>query len=1271
MLKKLLGAFVAVIFVFGLGGYNLASAETEFCDTWERYVEAYTATMGFAPLHDCDNGDCDDPATRDSWIPGPEDPITYVRVYFHIFCEDDGTNPATTELMLADQVALMNASYLPSRIQFVYDFRFVNSSLYRTYPNQDAMKDDYNLSPETQMNVYITNAGGGSNGTFPWGYPNDPLGPRGGVVLHEGHVYPGPYHDNVLSHETGHTLGLWHTHHGVSETAQCGECWERADGIDGDITGDDCSDTPPTPINYLCQDPGGTDVCSGVPWGQTSPENYMSYAPISGGNCWTEFTPQQWGRMRCWTDAILGGWFVDTAPEIVSISPDRNDVSVAVSANLSVTFSEGIDETTVNSSTFVVYGSATGLCGGTYSYNGTFNTATFTPTANFAAGEVVTAVITTGIESPQGTPLVEGTTWSFITATSGSSPGTFYYGGAFAVDNLPMALYLADLDGDNDLDLAVANRGANLNNISVLLNDGTGDFGPQAVYEVDSATVSITAADFDGDGDMDLAATDWDEFTVSVLMNSGGGLFATPIVYATGEKPSAVRAADLDGDTDLDMVVTNWGADNLSIYLNNGDGSFAVQMTYSTEASPKSLYLADFDDDGAIDVVTGNNYGNISVLLNNGLGGFPTNTTYATGYSPEGIVAVDLDGDGDIDLATTNTGSADVSILLGNGDGTFAAHTVYGVNSFPVSITFGDFDGDGDIDLAALNILSDNVSVLMNNGDGTFAAQTSYDAGDGPYDICAFDANGDGDMDLAVVSMYTDEVVVLRNRPSLPPAVPYLTSPANGVSTTDHTPTLNWSDVVDATTYDVVVDNDPNFGSINRSYYGRTVSYWTVSPSLTDGYWYWKARAVNEAGAGLWSASRYFRVYTSSSCPILFSYDGTEFSREDPLLTACEKSGYKDVVTDFFHVGQPVAAAGDKIVFQLRELEDEITYLDEIELITVDHADNTKIACSVDGLIRAFGETITPLSAVDHNGVDRLVEVSSFDDDLFAAEEAGYLIVTFPNTGSNQPMFAAEVPQKPYCPIEKEIYMETKPLPETNRAELVVSVLAVDGQWRELEDIIPSRSNTSNEMVISPVIGDISMDVVTLRFSWDNAYSTDAILQYVPLEEPPDTRTWSVESNNLVTAKPAPKAWRSFADGQLVLRKGDVFDFKFAVDEPVKPGQTRDYIIRAVGKYQPDPAVYSGVLPNKYQLYSNYPNPFNPRTTIAYDLPQAGEVNLEIFNILGQRVATLVEAYQEAGHYEVAWDSKDEGGQAVASGVYFYKLTTADFVNSRKMLLLK
>ena len=94
--------------------------------------------------------------------------------------------------------------------------------------------------------------------------------------------------------------------------------------------------------------------------------------------------------------------------------------------------------------------------------------------------------------------------------------------------------------------------------------------------------------------------------------------------------------------------------------------------------------------------------------------------------------------------------------------------------------------------------------------------------------------------------------------------------------------------------------------------------------------------------------------------------------------------------------------------------------------------------------------------------------------------------------------------------------------------------------------------------------------------------------------------------------------------------------------------------------------------PAAFSLASNYPNPFNPATTIRYALPQAADVRLTVYNVVGQAVRTLVAEHQSAGRYLVAWDATNDNGHSLSAGIYFYRLQAGDeFHAVKKMLLLK
>lgn len=94
-------------------------------------------------------------------------------------------------------------------------------------------------------------------------------------------------------------------------------------------------------------------------------------------------------------------------------------------------------------------------------------------------------------------------------------------------------------------------------------------------------------------------------------------------------------------------------------------------------------------------------------------------------------------------------------------------------------------------------------------------------------------------------------------------------------------------------------------------------------------------------------------------------------------------------------------------------------------------------------------------------------------------------------------------------------------------------------------------------------------------------------------------------------------------------------------------------------------------VPQAFSLAQNYPNPFNPTTVIKYSLPKQCKVRVDVYNILGQKVKTLIDRLQPAGYFEVTWNGENSNGKPAASGVYFYRIEAGDFTAGKKMLLLK
>jgi len=100
-------------------------------------------------------------------------------------------------------------------------------------------------------------------------------------------------------------------------------------------------------------------------------------------------------------------------------------------------------------------------------------------------------------------------------------------------------------------------------------------------------------------------------------------------------------------------------------------------------------------------------------------------------------------------------------------------------------------------------------------------------------------------------------------------------------------------------------------------------------------------------------------------------------------------------------------------------------------------------------------------------------------------------------------------------------------------------------------------------------------------------------------------------------------------------------------------------------------AIEEAALPDNFVLYPAYPNPFNPITTIRYDLPVAADVKITVYNELGNVIAVLHDSYQSPGFKSIQWNGRNENGQQVGGGVYLYRIEAGDYQKTMKMILLK
>ena len=323
----------------------------------------------------------------------------------------------------------------------------------------------------------------------------------------------------------------------------------------------------------------------------------------------------------------------------------------------------------------------------------------------------------------------------------------------YAVSGDPYALAAADFDGTDGIDVAVSTESAT---VKLLMNNGDGTLREGQIVSVPSWALSIVAADFDGMNGPDIATADFRAGSVSVLRNDGSGQFGAPESYPVA-RPSAlvdvIVAADFDGRNGPDLAVNQSSFDvaefnGVSMFFNNGDGTFGPEVFYPVNvAGAHAIASGDLDGVNGPDLVVANrDGGSLFVYLNTGDGRLRRAGTYGSSGAPIDVAVVDLDGARGPDLVVMKFFDA-VETLFNRGDGTFRRGDSYAVGRGQ-GPAVADFDLDGDPDLVGSGLALTSATLMANGGGGNLGPFISLAIGHPTQQVVAADLDGRGALDL-------------------------------------------------------------------------------------------------------------------------------------------------------------------------------------------------------------------------------------------------------------------------------------------------------------------------------------------------------------------------------------------------------------------------------------------------------------------------------------------------------------------------------------------
>ena len=546
------------------------------------------------------------------------------------------------------------------------------------------------------------------------------------------------------------------------------------DGLCGDV--DNCPDSP-NPFQADADGDGVGDACDNC-IGQFNPGQedsdgdgdgnacdpcpYDPYDDIDNDghcgdvdNCPEEYNPDQF-------DANGNGIGDVCEPHhVLATNPIRNIHSVSPTTGFEIAFDNVIDDEALQNTSLFVKGQVSGSHTGTISINSGERMISFTPDTPFMAGELVEVVVMSDLG-------VVRSSYSYRFNIE-SSPNSAIFSGPFEyidVGTFPYGITSADLNSDGAPDLIIANSGSD--NISVLLNNGTGGFPNRTDYDVGENPFSTAAIDVDQDGDLDIAVGNQRDNSISIFLNDGQGILTFSNEYPVKDAPLYLFASDVNGDgyTDLEIACVGYSSNfgYVTVLLNNGTGGLDSRVDYIVSDKPASVYTADLDGDGDFDMASADlNSDQISVFKNNRYGHFSSRQLFGVGEYPYSVMSGDFDGDGDLDLVTSNVFGNSVTVLYNNGEASFDSTRTFATGRIPYYIALGDIDGDSDLDILTSNRTGGSISILLNNGAGSFAAPHNIDIGSELTAITVADFDNDGFLDMAASISMDNQIVILKN----------------------------------------------------------------------------------------------------------------------------------------------------------------------------------------------------------------------------------------------------------------------------------------------------------------------------------------------------------------------------------------------------------------------------------------------------------------------------------------------------------------------------
>jgi len=892
-----------------------------------------------------------------------------------------------------------------------------------------------------------------------------------------------------------------------------------------------------------------------------------------------------------------------------------------------------------------------------------------------------------------------------VTIYLNNGNATFLIDGIYSVGVNPISIYAADFDGDGDSDLATSNEGSK--DVSILNNDGAGSFQLTATYNVTGIPYTLVACDYNDDGYDDISVTQTGISASSILINNGDGTFQGQVDYPVGDGPHTVFASDVNNDGHVDMLTANAAPGTVSVLPNNGDGTFAQAIDYDTEYGSHSVCVSDFNGDEAMDFATASV--RISVFINNGDNTFQPPVYYDAPNYQVAILASDLNNDGFSDLVTANEYAGNISVRLNNGDGTFGVTINYDVGSYPSQVIASDFDLDGFIDLAVCHRHTDDLYVFINNGNGTLQSPIFYNTG-ASMSLFAEDLDDDGDFDIAL----SNGLILLNDGFGLFPSIHDIGVGGDAISVADLDEDCFNDLAITAgdSVFILINEGDADFYAAESYFIGYSGYAISISDINSDNiydlviadYYGSNISVLYGNSDGTFQKATHYGVGRGPTSLVTTDING------DKAIDVAVAMSYTNNVSILYNELLIAQSVSGKVIYY--DMAKTVPYVD-IELTGTQQ--HSMMACGdatfgfhnlIPGNYSLSAQKNTNDSGVSVADCVMLrrhiaeLEILDIPYKYIAADVNGSTEVTvadiikirryiahldsipignwkFIDSGFN-------ITSENWRIAPESVYVELSNDDITNLNLIGIRMGDVNNSWTtisssklgtelakniRLKDVHGKPGDTisiplyiDNNTAIAGIELHLNYDKNNLEFSHVSSIlagekTVNAINNNIHI-------VWEDIQNVAITSEEQPLINIDFVirdalmgETEIELTGAEIVDLR---GRPYKIKLSNCKVIKSYSSQ------VSPVLPNEYVLEQNRPNPFNPITEIRFSLPEASDVCLEIFNIMGQRVQTLVNEPLEAGYHSYTWDAS-----SYASGIYFTRLRAGTFIDTKKMILLK